>query len=206
MKSYVLCLTATLALLVLALPAVSSAGPVTDTVNTTVDKVITILNDPAMKGPAKEDARRKKIMNAVTEVFDFGEMAKRSLGLYWKVRKPAERAEFVSLFTDLIERSYINRIEGYSGEKIIYDKEDVDGDNATVKSHFLTKRRETIPVDYKLILENGKWRVYDMVIENVSLVNNYRVQFNKIIRTSSYEDLVKKMKNKAETENFVSSK
>lgn len=204
MKRTISCLVTALALFVLAMPAVSSAGAPTDTVKTTVDKVITVLNDPALKSPAKEAERRAKIRTAVFEVFDFGEMAKRSLAIFWKERTPAQRKEFTDLYADLLDRSYMNRIENYSGEKIIYDSEKVEGEYAVVKSHFLTKRRETIPVDYKLLLESGKWRVYDLVIENVSLVNNYRIQFNKIIRTSSYEDLVKKMKNKQESEKFVS--
>jgi len=190
--------------LLLAFPAVSLAGMPTDIVKTTVDKVIQYLKDPLLKGAAKENDKRAKIRAAVTNVFDFGEMAKRSLGQYWKDRSDAERKEFVDLFSDLLERSYINKIESYSDEKIVYDKETAEEDYAVVKTRFITKRREEIPVEYKLIKEDGKWGVYDLVIENVSLVNNYRTQFNKIIRTSSYQELVKKMKNKSESESFVS--
>ena len=188
----------------LVFPAVSMAATPTETVKTTVDKVIQVLNDPSLKVPAKEKERRAKIRAAVLNVFDFKEMAKRSLGLYWKDRTEGERAKFVELFSDLLERSYINRIESYSGEKIVYEKESVEDDYAVVKTRFITKRREEIPVDYKLLKENGTWVVYDLVIENVSLVNNYRTQFNKIIRTSSYQELVRKMQNKAESEAFVS--
>ena len=187
-----------------AFSAPALAGAPTDTVKTTVDKVINILNDPKLKGPAHEKERRAKIRQAVFEVWDFREMAKRSLAQYWRERTEPQRKEFTDLFADLLERSYINRIESYSGEKIIWDREIVDPPYAEVDSHFLTKRREEIPVDYKLLDENGKWRVYDMVIENVSLVNNYRTQFNKIIRQSSYDELLKKMKNKQESESFVS--
>ncbi len=190
--------------LLLAVPAVSMAGIPSDTVKTTVDKVIQVLNDASLKAPAKEKERRAKIRAAVTSVFDFTEMAKRSLGQFWKERSEGERKEFVDLFSDLLERSYINRIEGYSGEKIVYDKESVEDDYAVVKTRFITKRREEIPVDYKLLKEGSRWVVYDLVIENVSLVNNYRTQFNKIIRTSSYQELVRKMKNKSESEAFVS--
>ena len=134
---------------------------------------------------------------------DFAEMAKRSLGVYWKDRSDAEKKEFTSLFSDLLERSYINRIEGYTDEKISYDSENVDSDYAVVKTRLKTKRGEEIPIDYKLVNENGTWHVYDLVIENVSLVNNYRVQFNKVIRSNSYAELVKKMKNKQESESFA---
>lgn len=190
--------------LLLAFPAVSMAATPTETVKTTVDKVIQALNDPSLKGPAKEKERRARIRAAVLNVFDFKEMAKRSLGQSWKDRTESERTKFVELFSDLLERSYINRIESYSGEKIVYEKETLDDDYAVVKTRFITKRREEIPVDYKLLKENGNWGVYDLVIENVSLVNNYRTQFNKIIRTSSYQELVRKMQNKSESESFVS--
>ncbi len=188
----------------LAAPAVSqtSSGP-KDSVRESTNKVIAVLNNPDLKGPAKESERRKKIREAVMERFDFGEMAKRSLGIYWKDRSAAEKKEFTGLFSDLLERSYINRIEGYTDEKISYDNESIDGDYAVVKTRLRTKRGEEIPIDYKLMNESGKWMVYDLVIENVSLVNNYRVQFNKVIRSTSYTELVKKMKNKSESEAFA---
>lgn len=188
----------------LAVPAASlaSVGP-KDTVKATTDRVIAVLQDKDLKGPAKEKERRARIREAVKETFDFAEMAKRSLGVYWKDRSDAEKKEFTSLFSDLLERSYINRIEGYTDEKISYDSENVDSDYAVVKTRLKTKRGEEIPIDYKLVNENGTWHVYDLVIENVSLVNNYRVQFNKVIRSNSYAELVKKMKNKQESESFA---
>jgi len=197
--------TALLVLCILVtIPVLSfAADSPTDRIRTTTDKVLGVLNNPALKGPAKEAQRRKEIRAAVFGVFDFKEMAKRSLAQYWKERTPQEQEEFVSLFADLLERSYINKIENYSGEKIVYGAETKDQDYAVVKSKFITKRREEIPVDYRMLTESGQWWVYDVVIENVSLVNNYRVQFNKIIRGSSYADLVKKMKNKAESEGLV---
>ena len=188
----------------LLMPAwsLASLGP-KEVVKVTVDKVVSVLRDPALKGAAKEEARRKKIREAVYEAFDFGEMAKRSLAIYWKERTDAERKEFTKLFSDLLERSYINRIEGYTDEKISYDSENIDGDYAVVKTRLRTKRGEEIPVDYKLINENGNWRVYDLVIEGVSLVNNYRVQFRKVIGSSSYAELVRKMQSKQESEKMA---
>jgi len=203
MRNY-LAVMIVIALLCLSVPSMSFAGDSTDRVKTAVDKVIVILKDPVLKGKGKEKERRAKIRQSVFEVWDFGEMAKRSLGQYWKDRTAADKKEFIDLFSDLLERSYINRIEGYSDEKIVWDKETVDGDYSEVKSHFLTKRNEEIPVNYKMTLNKGQWFVYDMVIENVSLVNNYRIQFNKVIRSTSYQDLVRKMKNKSESESFVS--
>lgn len=193
------------ALLVLSASSAAFAGTQTERVKNATDRVIDILKDPALKGPKHEKERRRKMMDVAKTVFDFEEMANRSLAQYWRERTPQERKEFVDLFSDLLERSYINRIEGYSNEKIIYDSEKTEDGYAIVKSRIITKRFEEIPVEYRLMQKDGQWRVYDMVIENVSLVNNYRSQFNKIIRSSSYAELVMKMKNKQEGELLVAS-
>jgi phospholipid transport system substrate-binding protein len=193
-------LAATLTLAVICMPGPALAGAPTDTVKTTIDDVIKILQNPSLKSEAKTEERRKLIRTAVDKVFDFKEMAMRSLARNWAKRTPQEKKEFTGLFSDLLERSYINRVESYSDEKVSYDSEEIDGDYAVVKTRFITKRREEISVDYKMMNEDGAWKVYDVVIERVSLVNNYRIQFNKIIASSSYDELVKKMKNKAESE------
>lgn len=186
-----------------ASPAACMASTPTETIKSTIDKVLSVLNNPGMKGAKKEPERRASIRQAVFNVFDFREMAMRSLAKNWKPLSAKDKDEFSSLYADLLERSYINRIESYSGEKIMYDGESVDGDYAVVKTRFLTARREEILVDYKLMKKDGNWWVYDVVIERVSLVNNYRIQFNKIIRSSSYAELVRKMKDKAESELLV---
>ncbi len=188
------------ALLVLSAPRQSFAGPATDQVKTTVDQVIKILTDPALKGEQKTQERRAKIRQVVLQRFGFNEMAKRSLGVYWSERTPQERAEFVKLYTDLLERAYVDRVEGYTGEKILYPGESVDGNYSEVRSKVVTKKNQEVPINYRLIKNDSNWEVYDIVIEGVSLVNNYRAQFSKIIRTSSYEDLVKKMQAKLEGE------
>ncbi|MCX8069920.1 MAG: ABC transporter substrate-binding protein [Thermodesulfovibrionales bacterium] len=171
-------------------------------VNKTTDKVVDILKDKELKKPQKTEQRRTAIRKAIIEVFDFEEMAKRSLAIHWQKRSAQEKKEFVALFTDLLERSYIKKIESYSDEKIDYLEEKIDGDNAIVKSKITTKRGLEIPIDYRLMKKDGKWFVYDVVIEGVSLVSNYRNQFNKIIRQNSYDELVKRMKNKQEEELF----
>ncbi|MBF8298909.1 MAG: uncharacterized protein HW395_1566, partial [candidate division NC10 bacterium] len=125
---------------------------------------------------------------------------KRSLGRYWSERTPEERTEFVRLFTDLLERAYIERVDGYSGEQVVYLGESVDGDYSEVRSKIVTKRNQEIPITYRLQKNNANWEVYDVIVEGVSLVNNYRTQFSKIIRTSSYQGLVKKMQVKLEGE------
>ena len=170
--------------------------------NATTDRVVEILRDKELKKATKTPERRAAIRKAVTEVFDFEEMSKRALSVHWQKLTIEEREEFVSLFSDLLERSYIKKIEGYSDEKIDYLEEKIDGDSALVKSKITTRRNIEIPIDYKLLKRGDKWYVYDVVIEGVSLINNYRTQFNKIIRQSSYTELIKRMKNKQEEELF----
>jgi len=189
-------------ILSLSLLVTAYAGVPTDQMKQTIDKVIDILNNKELKKPVKVKERRTAIRKAVGEKFDFEEMAKRSLALYWKQRTPEEKKEFVSLYSDLLERSYIKKIENYSDEKIIYTDEKIDDGYAIVKTKIITKRNVEIPIEYKLLKKNNKWDVYDVVIEGVSLVNNYRNQFSKIIRTSSYEELVKRIQNKQDEELF----
>ena len=174
----------------------------THQVKQTVDKVLDILKNKELKRPEKTKERRALIRKTISERFDFEEMAKRSLALHWRKRTPEERKEFVPLYADLLERSYIKKIESYTDEKILYVNEKVNGEYAEVDSKIITKRNVEIPMEYRLLKKNGKWEVYDVVIEGVSLVNNYRTQFNKIIRTDSYEELVKRMKDKQEQELF----
>ena len=188
------------ALMVLWAPAESLAGPATDQVKGTVDQVIKILTDPTLKGETKVQERRAKIRQVVLQRFGFTEMSKRSLGRYWSERTPEERTEFVRLFTDLLERAYIERVDGYSGEQVVYLGESVDGDYSEVRSKIVTKRNQEIPITYRLQKASANWEVYDVIVEGVSLVNNYRTQFSKIIRTSSYQELVKKMQVKLEGE------
>lgn len=186
----------------LSLLVTAYAGVPTDQVRQTVDKVLDILNNKELKKPGKVKERRAAIRKTVGERFDFEEMAKRSLALYWKQRTPEEKKEFVPLYADLLERSYIKKIENYSDEKIIYTDEKIDDGYAIVKTKIITKRNVEIPIEYRLLKKNNKWDVYDVVIESVSLVNNYRNQFSKIIRTNSYEELVKRMKHKQDEELF----
>ncbi len=161
-----------------------------------VDKVIQVLKDPSLKAPDKTEQRRQAIRKAVSEIFDFQEMAKRALARYWRKRTPEEKKEFVMLFRNLLERTYLKRIEAYRDEKILYTDERIDPPYALVKTVVVTSKGVEIPINYRLMKKNDKWMVYDVIIEGVSLVNNYRKQFSQIIRTSSYEELVKRLKQK----------
>jgi phospholipid transport system substrate-binding protein len=185
-----------LGLLLAGRPLSAIAGEPTEQVRETVDAVIKILNDKELKKPEKKKERGHKIRETVEKRFNFEEMAKRSLAIHWKDRTPAEQKEFVSLYTDLLEDTYINKIERYEDEKVDYTAEKSDGDYATVKTIITTIKGTKIPVDYRIFKKGAKWEVYDIIVEGVSLVNNYRSQFNQIIRSGSYEELLERLKKK----------
>jgi phospholipid transport system substrate-binding protein len=172
------------------------AGPPTDQLRTQIDRVVRTLDEPELKKEHKARERRVAVRKIAEEIFDFSETAKRSLGRHWLQRTPAERKEFVDLFADLLERSYLSKIELYNGEKIAYLGDAIDGEQATVRTKIVTRQGTEIPVDYKMARQHDRWLVYDVVIEGVSLIANYRTQFNKIIQTSSYQELVRKIKTK----------
>ncbi|HAM51996.1 MAG TPA: organic solvent tolerance ABC transporter substrate-binding protein [Nitrospiraceae bacterium] len=178
-------------------PLKTSAGEPTDQIKQTVDDVIAILNNKELKKPEKEQERKVKIRATIEKSFDFAEMAKRSLGIYWKERNPNEQKEFVALFSSLLEDTYIRKIERYEDEKVAYVGEIQEGSYATVKTRIITTRGSEIPVEYKIFKKENKWEVYDIIIEGVSLVNNYRSQFSQIISSSSYEELIKRLKEKS---------
>jgi len=157
-----------------------------------VDQVIKMLQRSDLQG----DERRTAVRKVANDIFDFQETAKRSLGRHWQPRTPAEREEFTRLFADLLEHAYIGKIERYSGENVSYVAESVEGDQATVRTKILTKQGSQVPVDYRMLRQGDRWRVYDVIIEGVSLTANYRTQFNKIIQTSSFDELVTKLKAK----------
>jgi phospholipid transport system substrate-binding protein len=168
----------------------------TEDVKKTVDEVVRIVADKEMK--KNEVKRRQSLKKAISVIFDYSEMAKRSLGKHWKDRKTEEKKQFAELFATLLENSYAGKIESYNNEKIVYIKEILEDDHAVVKSKVVTAARDEFTLDYHLFKQNGKWMVYDVVIEGVSLVSNYRSQFNKIITSSGYDTLVKKLQSKNE--------
>jgi phospholipid transport system substrate-binding protein len=187
-----------LVLSAVAVPAVAAGVP-SDQLKTQIDRVLKVLDDPELKKEHKAKDRRAAVRKIANDIFDFGETARRSLGPHWQARTPAERDEFVQLFSDLLERSYISKVELYGGEKISYLGDAVEGDQAKVQTKLQTKSGSDIPIEYRMHRKSGdRWLVYDVIIEGVSLVGNYRTQFNKIIRTNSYEELIKKMKFKQE--------
>lgn len=168
------------------------AGPPTDQVRRYTEIVQRILDDTALPVADKREAVRK----VAEEVFDMTETAKRALGRHWQGRTPAQQEEFVQVFAELLERTYISKIDLYGGEQLQFSGEAVDGNFATVRGKIITKQRSEIPVEARLHQRDGRWLVYDIVIESVSLVGNYRSQFDRIIRTASFEELLKRLKSR----------
>ena len=186
--------------LILVLAGVFLAGTafaaVTNEVKKTVDEVVKIVSDKELK---KNDKKRRQLLKkSISTIFDYSEMAKRAMGKHWNQRSAAEKKQFVDLFAGLLENSYASKIESYNNEKIVYLKETQDGEYAELKSKVITAKRDEFTLDYRLFNQNGTWMVYDVVIEGVSLVSNYRTQFNKIITTDGYPALLKKLQTKTD--------
>jgi phospholipid transport system substrate-binding protein len=175
-------------------PAVASTPM--EAIKQTTDKVLSILTDPALKGPNQEERRRTLIMEAVTERFDWDRMARSVLAVHWASRTAKEKKDFTRLFSKLLESAYMDKVESYSGEKIYYDRQTVDGNYSTVSVRIVTKQGTGIPVKYYLIEEGGKWQVYDIQIEGVSLIYNYRMQISSILNRSSFNGLMNKLRAK----------
>ena len=189
----VIALVAALLLLPVVAPP-AWAGPPTDQLRAQVDGALRTLENPELRKDATE--RRAAIRKIANDIFDFTETTKRSLGRHWHGRTPAEREQIVQLFGDLLERAYIGKIELYGGEKIGYVGEAIEGEQATVRTRLVTKGGTEIPIDYRMHRRGDRWLTYDVSIEGVSLVANYRTQFNKIIQGGSYQELVRKLEAK----------
>jgi len=170
-------------------------GP-TVQIKETVDRTIRILSDPSLKGDAKKSLRYQLAREAILPRFDFNEMAKRSLGSYWRRLTPEEQRKFVSVFSQFLEKIYLTRIDTFNGERFVYTGEQVDQDYARVDSKVQIPTGKEYSVRYKLRLVAKDWKIYDVVVENISIVNNYRAQFSRIIDQSSYEQLVYRMEQK----------
>ena len=186
-----------LGILLLMQPVLVAAGAPGDQVCQTVDKLLAILADPQLRGEDKENERREELRKVLYSRFDFTEMAKRALGPHWQRRSPEEHKEFVELFTSLLEGAYLDKIESYNGENFQYLKEREDDNNyAQVDTKLVDNKGQEFAINYRLYNMKGDWKVYDVVIENVSIVNNYRAQFTRVLASSSYEELVNRLKGK----------
>jgi phospholipid transport system substrate-binding protein len=193
-------------LLVASAMAAPAAGP-REVVQTAVGRVITLIQrldvdqgDSALGRRLALEQRRADIRRIAGDLFDFDEIARRALSRHWTARTPDEQTEFVRLFTDLLERTYIGRIEAYAGERIVYTGEVLDGPYATVRSRVVTARRAAdTPLDYRLHLREGRWKVYDVLIDHVSFVATYRSEFSRILQRESYPALVERLRKNSES-------
>jgi len=172
------------------------AGPPSDQLRVQIDKVLKVLADPEFQKDGRIQERRVAIRKIASDIFDFTEITKRSLGRHWQARTPAEQAEFVGLLTDLLERTYVSKIEGFTGEKVAFVGEALDSGVATVRTKIVTKQGTEIPIEYRMYQAGNRWLAYDVSVEGISLVANYRTQFNAVIQKNSYQELVKTMKAK----------
>jgi phospholipid transport system substrate-binding protein len=188
-----------IAVLVLGLASDAWAGQPTDQLRAYTDQVLKVLQNRALSLPD----RREAVRHLAEDVFEVSETAKRALGQHWVQRTPAEREEFVKLFANLLEQTYIARIDEFGGEKLTYVSEQIDGDRAIVRARIATKNGTEVPVESRLLQKENRWLIYDILVENLSLISNYRSQFDRVIRTTSYEELVKRLKTRGE---FLSDK
>lgn len=182
--------------LVLLLPLISHAEAPMDTVKGGVNKVITVAGDPALKGEAAKDAKAEKIRAIIGEFFDFTVLSQLTLGRNWKKFKPNQQKEFVTLYRALLENVYMDRILEYSDEKVVFEKEIMLSEKkAEVQSKVIDQSKE-IPIHYRMVLRNGKWKVYDVIVEGVSMVKNYRSQFDQLLAKGTPDDLLKTLRDK----------
>jgi phospholipid transport system substrate-binding protein len=176
------------------------AGAALDTVKTNADKVLDVLRDPKLKAPSAKEIKKEKLRVIYVTMFDEVELSRRSLGNNWNKLNNDQRQEFVKLFEQVLEKAYADKILAYTDEKIEFTKESMVSSNlAEVRTKVITASRE-IPITYRVILKNGTWRVYDVVIENVSLVQNYRTQFNDILAKNSPEQLLEILRKKVKSQ------
>ena len=185
-----------LILVIFSHAAVAGASPAADQLKQSVDKVQAILSDKSLKGPAKTDERRQQLRDVMNSRFDFEEMAKRSLGPEWQKRTPEEREQFVTAFTHVLEGGYFDTLDSYNGEKVRFVGDRQDNDVAEVQTKITDNKGQDYSVNYRLRNVNGDWKVFDVVVENVSLVNNYRSQFSRVLAKSSFQDLIDAMNQK----------
>jgi phospholipid transport system substrate-binding protein len=178
-----------------ARPSPAADSPMTQ-IQATVEKILAVVKNPDLKPEAKKEQRRAQLRRIIYPKFDFEEMAKRSLGSEWQRRSREEQQEFTKVFTGLLEDRYLDQIESYDGEKFRYLRETQDQQSAEVDTTVVNKKGQEFSINYKLHRVGEDWRVYDVVIENISLVNNYRSQFNRVLTKSSFDQLVSAIKEK----------
>ena len=176
---------------------ISYGGEPLDLVKSAAEGAIAVLKDPKFKSPEQKKERVDRLKEIINPIFDYNEMARRSLGAHWRRRSPAEQEEFIRLFRTFLEKIYSDKIDFYDGQKVMFGRETIEREYAQVESTMINSKGEENSVVYRLKRTDGKWKVYDAVVENISIVNNYRSQFDRVISKSSYEELKKMLREKA---------
>lgn len=187
-----------LAILLVIASAISlPAGEPLNLVKAAAERAIQVLKDPKLKSPDKKKERIGRLKEIINPIFDYQEMARRSMGRHWRKRTPAEQEEFYRLFRAFLEQIYSNKVDFYEGEQVVFGRETIDGEYAEVESTVTDSKGVTSPVVYRLKRTDGQWKVYDAVVENISIVNNYRSQFDRVLSRSSYDELKRMLIEKA---------
>jgi phospholipid transport system substrate-binding protein len=175
----------------------AAAGEPTEQIRAAIDNGVEVVKNAKLDGAKERAETLHRLKQVIYPLFDFEEMARRSLGAHWRRLDPQRQKQFVTLFTELLERTYANSINLYDGQTVTYTGETLDGDYAEVATKIATKKGEVFSAVYKLHRVDGKWKVYDVVVEGISVVNNYRSQFNRVIVNSSLDELMRRLKEKA---------
>ncbi len=183
-------------LIFLFLSQPAHAGAPMDTVQVNVNKVLEVLRDPALKAESAKEIKKEKLRLIYDRMFDDVELSRRTLARNWNTLNTPQRQEFVLLFRQVLEKSYVDKILSYTDEKIVFDKESMLSQNQSEVPTRIVTSSKTIPISYRMIMKDGVWKVYDVVIENVSLVQNYRTQFNDILAKNTPEQLLETLRKK----------
>jgi len=189
--------TVLLALLFLSKPAPAHAGEPLELLKSAAERVIAVLKDPRLKAAEQKNQRVEQLKAIITPIFDYEEVARRTLAAHWRKRSAAEQEEFITLFRAFLEKIYSDRIGLYEGERVVFGRENVEQEYAEVESKVISLKNEESRMLYRLKRSDGKWKVYDAVVADISIVNNYRSQFDRVITKSSFEELKRMLREKA---------
>lgn len=203
------CLIALFSVVWLSGLGLAASGVPTEFIRQTTDNILQVFTDARLQGAAQRKERLMRLRHIANTAFDWQEIAQRALATHWRERTPQERQEFTELFREAVQGMYLERLEAAAHQRlqekpaILYSGEQIDGQRAVVRTTVVTTRHWKIPMEYRLRQSDGRWRVYDVVIAGVSLVNNYRAQFHRIITQSSYEELIRQLQTRQLGEAFA---
>jgi phospholipid transport system substrate-binding protein len=184
-----------LGLLVGALPSPAVAGAPGEQLASQIDRVMAVLGDPGLKGDDKNGPRRQAVRRLTDELIDWNEMGRRTLGAHWQTLADADRSTFVTLFSELLNRAYLKSVDRYDGEKIVVTSDAVEGDHAVVKAHVVNRDgHDGTPLDFAMLRDGERWRVWDIRMQGTSIVGGYRAQFARLLQTEPYETVVRRLR------------